>query len=404
MGRRALKSVAVLAALGVLVVAGLFLSLWIEHRTEVTLPAPTGPFAVGRESFFWSDDTDRPAAEDEATDRRELVVWIWYPAEPGQMDATNDDYVPAPWRVACERHNGALLRLLSRDLALVHGHSLRGVAVSQKEPAYPVVIMRAGASAEVTNYSTLAEDLASHGYFVVGFDAPHRTRLVVLPDGRVVERSPQNDLDRFAGKQFDEASERLLAAWASDARFVLDRLERLNESDPSGKFSGRLDMTRVGIFGHSFGGAVAAKICHDDPRCKAGIDIDGNLPQSVVDEGVGKSFMFLLSDHGDLDSPENHGIAAAIRSVYQDLPSEGRQWVVIRGANHFTFSDDGAVLKSRFVRWALHLAGALKIDGRRQLDATAYCVRTFFDSCLKNLSPAGVTITSPEYPEIEDVK
>jgi hypothetical protein len=31
---------------------------------------------------------------------------------------------------------------------------------------------RAGASAGVVGYSTLAEDLASHGYVVVGFDAP----------------------------------------------------------------------------------------------------------------------------------------------------------------------------------------------------------------------------------------
>jgi hypothetical protein len=36
--------------------------------------------------------------------------------------------------------------------------------------------MRGGASAPVANYSTLAEDLASHGFVVVGFDAPYRTK------------------------------------------------------------------------------------------------------------------------------------------------------------------------------------------------------------------------------------
>ena len=34
------------------------------------------------------------------------------------------------------------------------------------------------ASAGVVNSSTLAEDLASHGYVVVGFDAPYRTGFV----------------------------------------------------------------------------------------------------------------------------------------------------------------------------------------------------------------------------------
>ena len=36
--------------------------------------------------------------------------------------------------------------------------------------------------------------------------------------------------------------------------FALDRLERLNASDPSGRFTGRLDMDRVGVLGHSLGG------------------------------------------------------------------------------------------------------------------------------------------------------
>jgi len=52
--------------------------------------------------------------------------------------------------------------------------------------------MRAGASAEVWNYSTLAEDLASHGYVVVGFDAPYRTN-VVVSRRRVMRRRPENN-------------------------------------------------------------------------------------------------------------------------------------------------------------------------------------------------------------------
>ena len=46
--RRISKGLAFLATFGVLGIGLLSGSLWLEHRTELTLPTPTGPFAVGR--------------------------------------------------------------------------------------------------------------------------------------------------------------------------------------------------------------------------------------------------------------------------------------------------------------------------------------------------------------------
>jgi predicted dienelactone hydrolase len=250
--RRIFRVVKVLVLLGVLAIVVLVGWLWIEHRSEVTLPATTGRFAVGRTIYDWVDDAAK----------RELLVWIWYPADGGQPGAVADDYIPAQVRPPAGRHTGsAIFRLLTRDASKVHGHSLRNAEVSPKQPSYPVVIMRAGASAPVVNYSTLNEDLASHGYFVVGFDAPCRTSEVVFPDGRVIGRTPENDLELVSGDELAARVNKLLEAWTSDIGFALDRLPLLNASDPSGKFTGRLDMTRVGLFGHSFGGATAAQFC-----------------------------------------------------------------------------------------------------------------------------------------------
>jgi dienelactone hydrolase len=298
-----------------------------------------------------------------------------------------------------------IFRLLTRDLSKVHGHSYRDADVSPHQRSYPVVVMRAGASAPVMNYSTLAEDLASHGYVVVGFDAPYRTIEVVFPDGRVIARRPENNPELFSGAELESLANKLLTAWTGDIAFVLDRLERWNGSNPSGRFTGRLDMTRVGVFGHSLGGATAAQFCLQDPRCKAGIDVDGSLHGSVIQAGIHKPFMFLLSGHGDFSSgAEIRQIQADIQSVYDRLPTGGRLRIAIRGANHFTFSDDGALLKSGIVRRLLRLIGVLGIDGRRQLAVTAYCVHSFFDDCLKGPGVSTVKISSPLYPEIEVVE
>lgn len=163
-------------------------------------------------------------------------------------------------------------------------------------------------------------------------------------------------------------------------------------------------MTRVGAFGHSFGGVQAAQFCDEDSRCKAGIDIDGAPLGGVVQSGIHRPFLFLLSDHSRESGPESRQIVANIQSLYDRLPPDGRFRIVIRGANHFTFSDDGALLKSRIVRGALRAFGGLTIDGRRQLDVTTYCVHSFFDAYLKQGRTTRLTIASPLYPEIQIVK
>jgi dienelactone hydrolase len=400
LARRIFKGLAMLGVFGVAVLLG---SLWLERRTAVTLPTPTGTFAVGRAVYDWADNETLDTLAPVPGTKRELLVWIWYPSAAGQS-AAMDDYVPVQMRAAAAP-SGGLLRLLTRDLSKVHAHSIRDADVSPQQRSYPVVIMRAGASAEVWNYSTLAEDLASHGYVVVGFDAPYRTYSVVFPDGRVMRRTAENNPELCEDQEQAQQARcvnKVLTAWTADIAFVLDQLERLNVSDPTGKFPGRLDMTRVGVFGHSFGGAQAAQFCSLDSRCKAGIDVDGSLHGSVIQAGIHMPFMFLLSGQGDFSSDaEIRQIQADIQAVYDRLPADGRLRISIRGANHFLFSDDGALLKSHIVLRTLRALGVVGIDGRRQLAVTVYCVHSFFDAYLKGTSVSRLNISSPLYPEIQ---
>ena len=92
---------------------------------------------------------------------------------------------------------------------------------------------------------------------------------------------------------------------------------------------------------------------------------------------------------------------ADIQSIYDRLPPDGRLLIEIRGANHYLFSDDGALLKSHIVMRTLRVFGIVGIDGRRQLAVTAYCVHSFFDTYLKGASVSRLKISSPLYPEIQ---
>ena len=184
-----------------------------------------------------------------------------------------------------------LTQLLTRDRSRVRTHSLADAAVAPDEPAYPVVVLRAGLAALTASYTALAEDLRQPRL------CRRRLRCAlsddaagpVPPDGSVVERAPANDADLLDGAAQEELADKLVAAWSADVGFALDALERLDASDPAGRFRGRLDLQRVGVLGHSLGGATALRFCHDYARCKAGIDY-GAPVGSPIREGVTQPF------------------------------------------------------------------------------------------------------------------
>src|SRR3984893_16286869 len=389
---RVIKTVVMLALFVVVGVAVLLGLLWLDDTRETTLPTPTGPFAAGRIKDVWSAPTHSDPLAPQPGTKRELLAWIWYPAAPPRPSQTVDDYLPAPWRTALQRQTGVLFtQFLTRDLSRVRAHSIRDAEVSPQQRSYPVVFMRAGLAALTTDYTALAEDLASHGYVVVGFDAPYRSFVVVFPDGREIARAPQNSADLVSGSLQEQLADQLAQAWSADMGFALDQLERLNASDPSGRFLGRLDMQWVGVFGHSLVGATALQFCHDDSRCKAGIDVDGAPLGCIVADGVTQPFLFLLSNHkGESDAGEPEAIRQAganIHSIYDRLPDDRRLMIMIRGADHYRFSDDGAMLKSPLMMRVLRTVGVVRLDGRRQVALTAHYVSAFFDVYL-NGAPA----------------
>lgn len=73
---------------------------------------------------------------------------------------------------------------------------------------------------------------------------------------------------------------------------------------------------------------------------------------------------------------------------------------MIRGANHYGFSDDGAILKAPLLMRALRTAGIVRLSGLRQIAVTGHYVTTFFDVYLKR-EPASELENRAQYPEIE---
>ena len=398
--RRFLKILVALGAIGSLALAGLLAFLWCEHTRPLVLPMPTGYFAVGRASYTWVNDAVSEPLSPSGAEKESVVAWIWYPARLSTQPR-HPKYFPSAWQAALAHRSGVLMTdFFTRDLSSVQVHSVLNAPVSPEQTSYPVVIMRAGASAFTADYTVLAEDLASHGYVVVGLDAPYRTFLVVLPDRRVVERVPTANLTYPAMPVRASWPKSFFPMWMADIHFVLHQLEGLNDADPTGRFTGRFDFQRLAALGHSFGGAQALQFCHEEPRCRAAIDIDGIPFGTVIRDGLSKPGMILLSDHSreKADRAAKQDIAD-FRSIYVRLPSG--YFVTIHGANHFTFSDQ-ILLKSRLVVSALMAVRVFgHLEPRRGLAITTDYVHTFFDVYLKGVPPSQLAAFAAKYPEVQ---
>jgi hypothetical protein len=138
------------------------------------------------------------------------------------------------------------------------------------------------------------EDLASQGYIVAAITHSYDGFLTVFPDGSYIAYDARRwpNIPSFEG----EANLNQLEWHTADILFVLDELGRLN-AGPS-PVAGRMDLPRIGAFGHSFGGVAAAHACQKDHRIKACLNQDGAMAMrpfypDVRGWGMDQPFMFI---------------------------------------------------------------------------------------------------------------
>ena len=244
----------------------------------------------------------------------------------------------------------------------------------------------------------MAEDLASHGYIVVGNDSPYSTFIMVFPDGRVTEKTCRGSPGEIAAGSDERVrpANSLVRVWSDEIKFILDKPEQLNAGDTSNRIYGRLELNSVGIAGHSFGGAAAAQFCHDDQRCKAGIDIDGAPFGTVVQTDLKKPFMFLLENHSGESDPLSKQIRTNIQNIYDSLP-EGRVWISLDRAKHFNFTDM-ALTKERLIPRLFHATGP--IGGKHGPEVEEAFVLTFFNVNLKGQAGNEIDSLPFHFPDV----
>jgi len=364
---------------------------------------PTGPYVVGTTVYHWVDDERRETYSDNTADKRELMAQIWYPAAKG-VGEERSPYLrnASKMTTAISSKMMGLPDFVLSHLGLIKTHALVEARLSDSESRYPVLIFSHGMNGYRNQNMYQLEELASHGYIVIAIDYAYEAAASVYPDGRVAVSKTDPNLTSIAQYRGH------IPLWTSDAAFVLNQVEKLNQKDTAGRFTGRIDLERIGMLGHSFGGAVTVQMLQNDSRVKAALSMDGGFygpPVSV--KGFGKPFFMMYSDETYSNVMISYDdvakqLGGVSREAFEAPRNEyiqksgyalagGGMSILIPGSKHASYTD---------LALFSPLLGLSGTNPRRDHRIENEFSVAFFDRYLKGKDDSAVQDLAAKYPEV----
>lgn len=346
---------------------------------------PKPEFVIGSTARYIEDDTrkDEPFSDS----NRELMIQIWYPAvKSGNMQHMS--YYPYPGMSEAFAEVAGYPDYFFTNINLVKTNSYMDADISKNQDKYPVLVFSHGYQSNRFDCTSEVEEMVRNGYIVVGIDHTHYSSSTVFPDGHITKvdvKNMDNNLD-LADKAAD--------IWIQDAETVIDRLDLINSDDPI--LAGRLDLEKLGYFGHSLGGATALRTLIKDERVKAAINMDGYIP-GYAGETANKPYMIMMHDPA-MDKFTPGSASENAINVYNDsidsyyANSKNMAYILqIKKTVHLSFTDT-SILTRVF---------NLKLTPPKRCfsiinDYTA----SFFDKYLKNSDDGLLDGTGLKYPEV----
>ena len=356
--------------------------------------SPRGPFAVGTHEYLWVDQNREETFTKDPADRRHLLVRVWYPAD--KTAGTNE---PAPYvRDVTEFPEKSVYRRGEGFKT----NSITDAPLAKGTNRLPVLIYQPGGGTARFIGTFVTEQLASAGYIVFSADHAGFSDTVLYPDGyrfqadTLLMPKPNDTLRDDALKNWEWLEKVVFPTWKADVSYMLDKIEELDRT--LGPYHKRLDLSRIGMLGWSFGGATAVQMSKDDPRIKAVVDQDGQLFGDVSDKGTGRPVM--LMHHGNEDKPPKPADAEVMKELiamtkardrsFLDRSTNDRYEITIARTQHGHFSDFLLFFPPR----------SDELDARRGHEIIVAYTLAFFDKYLRGQDSVLLSGPSDKYPEV----
>jgi dienelactone hydrolase len=319
-------------------------------------------------------------------DTRELAVTLHHPIDPGSSAPPAPYGDIATWGVTF-------------DDALPTGSDAFSRAVLDEEIAeveggFPLILYSPGFQFGLSDTNTfLIHELVSQGFVVAALDHPYVSLAVRLGDERIARFSDDLQAVAMPDEARDDEHVYALPTVVDDLRFALDHVLEVTSRDRA--WRGRIDASRIGAFGHSYGGAAAAELARTDPRVSAVIDYDGRFHRDVVERGVDAPVL-LVAIEGRItaepppnDNYDYRTVLARARPGY---------YAELEGAIHGTFQADIGYLLERERGQAVREASG-DIEPEVALAILSELNLTFWDAELRDGSVDRLQDVAREHPQ-----
>ena len=347
---------------------------------------PTGPYQVGTQVIHMIDEDRSAWYGEESSGPREIMVRVWYPAQPEDGDKK------APY-VFNEKLIGEIVardfgipKYMMQNISNINGNSW-SVAQPVKEK-FPVLIFSHGHGGLKIQNTTQMDEMASNGYVIFACDHTYDAGVSIFPDERIIFNKTKIP-EGYSDEEKWDLRRVQLDYRAADIQFMLDEMARGNFLSVSLKNS--LDLDNVGVFGHSFGGGTSIVVASTDERIDACFGLDAwflPVPSSVLNSDLNKPFFHL----GQVRWKENDNYLKL-----DTLAGNNSAWslrVDVKGATHYDFTDF-----SQFNRLTKRY-GSGEIDAPRIRRITNSVIRDFFNHYLKNGPALAGETYEKLYPEV----
>lgn len=356
---------------------------------------------IGTTYFNIIDNSRDEIITEDPTDKRDIMVKIWYPAKKDKnMKPLHMWHFTNEYPLPVSGNSSDFSKILKTP-----SESYLNATPLQK--TFPVVLYSHGYYGNSVSNQLLIEHLVKKGYIVVSVAHNHQASIMIQHDGTPSffdnsERSNDFYLSKNAeitgeelnqelydlfGKELSESDKKRvyqlmelaegdhkwIEYWISDFNSVLEVLNKINIGErvplynsvtDQLKFKGTFDLERILALGSSMGGIVSLDFSNQNRNCLGVVNLDA-IHYSLKRSGsYSKPYLYFHQGGGPLP-------AARLVLEQQSAPA---YLIGVDGAKHIDFTDGTYFMREWFDTGT--------IEGSRMIELMNETVGLFFDYCL----------------------